>query len=607
MTSAWPRRAILFAVAALTVVLAWRTEASRDLGFHIAAGNWILEHYAWPRVDSFTYTLAGRPYIDMNGLFQIALALAYRGGMIGLGLLRLAFALATFGILWLSARRRGVESPALLGLGFAIAILTWEVRLMTRPELAGGLSLAAQLYLLRRHADTNDRRFLFATVPLQLVWVYSHSLSLFGIAVLGLYALARTLANPRDLAPWLALAGAAAVMFLNPYGWSGAQWQLSLGSRIAQGNPFADTQLELVSPFSADADRFPALIFFRIMLAVTALALLAGARRVSLFEGSVIALFGTLAAVHMRIVAMFAIAALPVVLEAASGTIGRVFERRTVTVAALLAIAFVCEQTVSGGLYTSNRYPFRFGSGESPAVFPVGTVKTLDRLGGPIFNTIEHGGYLELRRPNEKVFIDGRLEIMDEDFFLPYLGALEGGDGWKALETRWHPAVALVPANDRDLVRTLLDEPGWALVDVDAVAFLFARATPDHLEAIEANQQRLRRLNAPAETTEEAIVPAPRPSWLAALFGPKNRPFEAFGRGANFLQIGMFDAARRELRQALLATSQPEPALIKSYVIAAAQLGRLDEARAWCGRLVELAPQDGDALALLARLKSDGS
>ena len=107
--------------------------------------------------------------------------------------------------------------------------------------------------------------------------------------------------------------------------------------------------------------------------------------------------------------------------------------------------------------------------------------------------------------------------------------------------------MALVPANDRDLVRTLLDEPGWALVDVDAVAFLFARATPDHLEAIEANQQRLRRLNAPAETTEEAIVPAPRPSWLAALFGPKNRPFEAFGRGANFLQIGMFDAARREL------------------------------------------------------------
>ena len=80
------------------MLLAWRTESSRDFGYHLATGRWILEHRSWPTVDSFTYTLSGRPYIDMHGLFQIALALAYRGGMIGIGLLRVAFALATFAI-----------------------------------------------------------------------------------------------------------------------------------------------------------------------------------------------------------------------------------------------------------------------------------------------------------------------------------------------------------------------------------------------------------------------------------------------------------------------------------------------------------------------------
>jgi len=189
----------------LALLLAWREELSTDLGFHIAAGRWILEHGAWPQVDSFTWTLTGRPYIDMNGLFQVALALAYRGGMVGVSLLRLAFTLASFGVLWLSARQRRVESPALLGIGFALALLTFEGRLLTRPELASGLFLAVQLYLLRRHADTNDRRFLFATVPLQLVWVYSHSLSLLGIALLGLYAVIR--GRTVDAAPWLALAG----------------------------------------------------------------------------------------------------------------------------------------------------------------------------------------------------------------------------------------------------------------------------------------------------------------------------------------------------------------------------------------------------------------
>src|SRR6266496_856360 len=157
----WTRYAILLAVAALTAVFAWRTESSRDFGYHLATGRWILEHGSWPRVDSFTYTLSGRPYVDMHGLFQLALALAYRGGMIGVGLLRVAFALATVGFMWLSARQRGVRSPALLGLGFAIALLTFEVRLMTRPELASALCLAAQLWLLRRHADSGDRRWLF--------------------------------------------------------------------------------------------------------------------------------------------------------------------------------------------------------------------------------------------------------------------------------------------------------------------------------------------------------------------------------------------------------------------------------------------------------------
>ncbi len=604
---------MLLAVGALAVLLAWREEASTDIGFHIAGGRWILEHGAWPQVDSFTWTLAGRPYVDMNGLFQVALCLAYRGGgMIGVGLLKVAFALATFGVLWISARRRGVESPALLGIGFAIALLTWEARLNPRPELVSGLCLAAQLYLLRRHADTNDHRFLFATVPLQLVWVYFHSLSFFGIAVLGLYAGASLVGGLRrravDPLPWLVLAAAIAVLFLNPYGLRGVAWQWSLGPRVREGNVFADFLGELFSPFSARADRFRSLVFFKIMLGATAVALVARARRIALFDWAVVVLFGALAAMKMRFVATFAVAALPVALEAASASIGRALERRTATVAVLAAIALVCQQTVSGGLYAYDRYPFRFGYGESRAVFPVGTARTLaeSSLGGPLFNAMEFGGYLEQHLPREKAFVDGRLEVMDEDFYRPYLSAVFG-DGWDALERRWQPAVALVPANARRLVRRLLDAPGWALVDVDAVSFLFARVTPDHLAAIEAGRERLRRLDAPAPTAGEAISPPPRPSWLAAAFGRKDVPFETFGRGVNFLQIGMFEAARRELRQALLASDRPEPALVKSYVVAVAELGRLDEARTWCGWLVEVAPKDEEARVLLARLRSTGS
>jgi hypothetical protein len=618
----WVRYAVLLAVVALTAIFAWRTESSRDFGDHVAAGRWILEHGSWPRVDSFTYTVAGRPYIDMHGLFQIALALAYRGGgMIGVGLLRVAFALAIFAILWLSARDRGVRSPVLLGVGFGLALVALEARFMARPELATALCLAAQLWLLRRHADSGDRRWLLATVPLQLVWAYSHALSTFGIAVLGLYASASLIEGLRrrkiDAAPWLTLAAAMAVMFLNPYGVRGVAFLWNLHTRIQEGNPFGETISELMSPFSEQVPQTPALAAYQILLFGTAVLVLLRLRRMALFDLAVVAMFGILSAMRVRVVGLFVIAALPVALQAAAGW-GHSLAKRLkpplahagtyAAAAVILVLAFVGEQAIVGGYYAANRDPIRFGDGESPAVFPIGTVATLNEyaLGGRIFDAIEAGGYLAMHRPREKTFIDGRLEVIGEEFYQEYLRALSG-EGWSDVEARYAPTLALVPANQRQLLGRIHTDPAWSLVDVDAVAFLFARDTPDHHGAITASAERLRRLDAPADAGDEAIAPPPRVTGLAALLGPRRIPFAAWGRGANFLQLGMFEAARRELRQALLSTDQPEPALVKTYVIVTAELGRIDESRSWCRRLVEISPEDRDARALLARLESNGS
>src|SRR6266436_4465337 len=61
------RAAALLLALGLAAAFAWRTETGHDFGFHIATGREILKHHAWPRVDEFTYTVAGRPYIDMHG------------------------------------------------------------------------------------------------------------------------------------------------------------------------------------------------------------------------------------------------------------------------------------------------------------------------------------------------------------------------------------------------------------------------------------------------------------------------------------------------------------------------------------------------------------
>ncbi len=44
-----------------------------------------------------------------------------------------------------------------------------------------------------------------------------------------------------------------------------------------------------------------------------------------------------------------------------------------------------------------------------------------------VANAIEHGGYLAMHRgPTEKTFLDGRLEVMGEEFYLEYLRAISG-------------------------------------------------------------------------------------------------------------------------------------------------------------------------------------
>src|SRR5215471_2363721 len=183
----WPMFGLVLGLAA---IFAWREEASFDLGFHIASGRWILEHHAWPRLDPLTYTLPDHPYIDMDGLFQVVCAPVWNAaGAMGIGWLRVAFVLSTVTLLWLSARSRGAGIPAVLAAVFALGVCALELRFDMRPELLTALFLALELYVLRRHAESGKARWLYATVPLQLVWVWSHALSLFGIAVLGLYAL----------------------------------------------------------------------------------------------------------------------------------------------------------------------------------------------------------------------------------------------------------------------------------------------------------------------------------------------------------------------------------------------------------------------------------
>lgn len=632
---AWQLGLVLTLVVLLAIAYAWRTETSRDFGFHLATGRWMLEHRAWPQVDSFTVPSAGRPYIDMHGLFQLALVAAYRFGMPGVGLLRVGLVLAALCFMWRNARDRGVTSAVWLGAGFGLAVCAWELRFMARPEMASYVCLAAMLWLLGRHARGGTARWLYAAIPLQLVWVYSHALSLFGIAVLGLYAatsLVRGMIARRvDRAPWVTLAGACAVMFLNPYGARGVAFLWELRTRLQSGNAFGESIAELMSPFSAQAAGVVPLVAFKVLLIGTALVVLLRARKLSLFDLAIVAMFGVLAATHVRNVGLFVVAATPVAIEAAalvSAWLGaRAGSLRAVRVVALplvaMGLALMAWRAASGATYAVNHRPVAFGSAESQAVFPIRTLGLIEdlRLEGPLFNTLDFGGYLLQHGPaGQRVFVDGRLEVMSERFYAEY-SAVVAGEGWDRMVAQYHPATALVSTPAHALVDRIHADPAWQVIDADGAAVLFARVAPAPLDTtaprpalpdtsagrsamIAASTARLATLDSAAAPGEERFPVPPRAGGLTHNFGRHRVAFEAWGRGNAFNVLGMPNAARREYQRALRESDQLEPALVKSYVAVAVKLQRFDEARDWCRRLVELTPDDHQARTMLSRLES---
>ncbi len=600
----------LAVVLLVAAVLAWRQVATPDYGFHLAAGRLILSTGAWPRLDPFTYTVSDHPYVDMNGLFQVALALADRvAGARGAALLQELLVLGAAGCVWAHARRRGVRSAALLGAVMLLGVAAWELRFLYRPELVTYLLLAAVLALVQRHAVDARPAWLYAAAGLQLAWTNAHTLALLGPAVLGLYALAG-LPGPRrrDPHPWIAAAVAGALLCASPYGLDGARHVFGLATRLSAGNVFHEQIGELKSPFAVPLDR--PLLAFDVLLALAAVLVLATIKRRRAFDVAVVVVFGGLAVSALRNVPLFVVAALPVAAEAGQEVVDRLGRASSaptgrsgrassaparpgwsvdrVLYACVIAGGFLFAAHVAAGRhYLADHRPYDFGTGLSPALFPAETLDVLAerRPPGPIFNHLRFGGALLGRLwPREKVFIDGRLEVIGEAFYEEYAAA-NRGPGWQALMQRWRPRVALIPLEARAQVERLFADHDWALAGLDGVAALFVRRAPETDPLVRAFEEGLRRMDerrgAAGAETNARPVPRGAPGPWARWFAPRRYAWDAARLGHFYLDLGYPEAARRTFARGLADAGWDEPDLAGGYARACEALGLSDEAARW--------------------------
>ncbi|WZO96039.1 tetratricopeptide repeat protein [Isosphaeraceae bacterium EP7] len=229
-----------------------------DFWWHLRTGDLIRGGAPIPRVDDYTYTVAGTPWIDLHWLFQLGLSWGYNyGGVTLLNVIKCGItALAVF--LLVTSRRRGLPLWVTL-LAWLPALYVLSGRMYIRPETLSLLFLSVYVAVLMRW----DRRpkLAFALIPTQILWVNSQGLFILG-PVLLVFALVDALLRPGSLdeakLPWWktiasVTVGVGLACLVNPYGLAGALYPLTLFFGTMSNPIFSRTigELESIPSFIA--------------------------------------------------------------------------------------------------------------------------------------------------------------------------------------------------------------------------------------------------------------------------------------------------------------------------------------------------------------------
>ena len=199
-----------------------------DLGWQVAQGRWIVQHFAAYRQDVFNYPNLGRPVINEYPFFEIVLYAAWALGWWGPCLL-CAVAYAVLVVVWVRAARQfGLAESSLMAAAIGLALLFFLVAFPLRPHLVTYLCVTILGVFLLRHRATESWKIFWPMVLLQVLWTNSHSAFVLGPIMVGLFGaetVVRRWLSERKFprAAVFAWAGGFVLISLacliNPHGW----------------------------------------------------------------------------------------------------------------------------------------------------------------------------------------------------------------------------------------------------------------------------------------------------------------------------------------------------------------------------------------------------
>jgi hypothetical protein len=488
----------LFCASVLALALYQFSEntADPDLWAHTLVGEHLLLTGKLQKVEPYSWTAPGTPWINHELLAEMALGAAHwLAGGTGILLLKVLVGFLSFGIaLRMGAGDLAWPQRAVAWAVGALAVVEISYGFAARPQIFTALGLAIELALLR--LITRGRvRWIWALPVLVALWVNTHGGVLAGLALLVVttVAAAAQLFWPR----WPRLAAkvpvepvsarsvvalslscvlCAGALLINPYGWELIRWTIS-------GVVWLHQRTELAEWHPTTPSWNHVALFVLALLALIAFALTRRPR--ALWEMALCAGLAVFAFRSVRHTPLFAIAALAFVPPHLADVILRfrdqfsglaeLFRRRGVQMAAAALLAVTTVGECAGTFLLHKEHPLTMEVPRSQ--YPLSAIAFIraHELRGNLLVFFDWGELCLWELPQCAVSIDGRWETCYPRELIPEHWKFyndEPVDG-KILDIG-KADLALLPANLAGTL-ALSRKQGWQAVYYDSLAVVLVR------------------------------------------------------------------------------------------------------------------------------------
>ena len=481
---------------ALLFVLAFGTGqgllSDGDTGYHIRAGEIILNTWQVPTSDPFSFHTPALPWTAHEWLSEAIMAVVFRiAGLTGI-VLFFGFLLAVthwFLYQWLRSRSNDLYLCALVTL---LATATSSSHWLARPHVFSFLLIVFWCRILEGFQE-GRQNYLFYSPILMLLWVNLHGGFIIGLVLIGVYltgnavyAITAAGNHRREYtrkAKTLSLAFLACLVacVVNPVGWEILWFPI----RVVTSDRFVlDQVIEFLSPNFHDT------LPFKYMFLVTIGALAFSRGGLSLIEGALLLLLSYMSLYSARHVALFAIVISPILLKTLENIVDQIPDRLLQRYRKRVGNLAEVDNNISGLLWPiasvslvvalalagNIRYSF------DEKKVPVAAVKFLvaEPISGNMFNNEEFGDYVIFAGwPNYRVFMDGRSDMYGAKYGRDYLRVAQAQLGWKKILEKYNITTVLFDTHS-PLTAALLEQSEWQPIYSDRIATVFVKKIAAH-------------------------------------------------------------------------------------------------------------------------------